>query len=238
MNCKLFSCSIFIWNFVEFSFFVTVLNFILIPHTNLNNLIKFPKGSYLLIEYVNVTHPPRPQKRYGQLSVTVLRGDDDKYYFNSRADIFEDLGRQRIQFVAGIPRTASDRNYEHVYYRAVFDFCKSASVIVNNPFLRTFLDGFNKGADHVFGKLLEKNEGFVEKFQISGCNTPKGVYKSTNFTFDPNLLIPLKVNSKFRAEFKFFALKLNNKTWVQLYAVHARGVVKNELVKAGQSSYV
>lgn len=73
------------------------------------------------------------------------------YYFNSTAEIYEDLGRQKQDIGVFIPSSKLDRVYEHVYFRSSFDICKRANGLTSNSFMRAFMDGFMKGADHVLG---------------------------------------------------------------------------------------
>jgi hypothetical protein len=106
----------------------------------------------LIVEYVNSSHPPRTQKQYGHLDWSFWKGANDQFYFNSRAEIFENLGRQRQIVSLYIPQTKDDRIYENCYYRTVFDVCKTARHVLANSVIRAFIDGFMNGADHIFGK--------------------------------------------------------------------------------------
>lgn len=120
---------------------------------NQANIESFQNAELTIIR-LTIEHPPPNQKQYGHLTVTSFKGSDNLYYFNSSAEILEDLGRQKEDISVFTPVSKSDRNYEHLYYRSTFDICKRANGLRSNSFMRAFMDGFMKGADHVLGNCI------------------------------------------------------------------------------------
>lgn len=66
-----------------------------------------------------------------------------------------------------------------------------------------------------------------------GCAAPKGVYATTNFTFNYNLIIPVRDEIKFRFVLRFLALKKDNKTFLPLFVINFKGKFENKLDLSG-----
>lgn len=189
----------------------------------------FKQDSVIWVDSLNTTHPLRGQKQHGHLEVVFWKGSNSHYFFNSTAEIFENLGRQKQIISVFTPQSKNDRTTEKYYFQSVFDACKSGEHRITTKLLKSFIEGYSIGADHLFGKSLKYDTYHLPtwSFLSAGCKTPKGIYTSTNFTFDDSLMISLKMQKRFRMEFKFLALKPNNKTWVHLYTIHSRGSAGN-----------
>lgn len=104
-----------------------------------------------------MTHPPPNQKQYGHLTLVVWNGSDNIFYLNSRAEIFEDLGRQKEDVMLFTPASEIDKDLKHVTYKSSFDFCKGARNIMSNKFLLTYLGELVKKADHILSNFKVEN---------------------------------------------------------------------------------
>jgi hypothetical protein len=93
---------------------------------------------------LRVTHP---SKQYGKLTVDYWIGSDGKTYFNSSANIFVDLGKQKETVKIFQASSSNDEICTHLYLQSSVDMCKAVKGIITNPLMRTFFDGFLKGVD-------------------------------------------------------------------------------------------
>jgi hypothetical protein len=97
-----------------------------------------------------VTHPPI---KYGHLNVSFVKGQDNLIYWNTSAEIFENLGKQKQIIKIFTPETQKDQVCEHLYFSTSIDLCRFSKGVRSNPFMKAFMDGFFKKADHTISKI-------------------------------------------------------------------------------------
>lgn len=84
--------------------------------------------------------------------MSYTKSPDGLHFFSSSAKILEDLGRQKQRVEFYLPETPKDENCNYLYFQSQLDWCKVAQGTVATLFMRTFLDGFLKKADHAISK--------------------------------------------------------------------------------------
>lgn len=103
------------------------------------------------IRRLRVKHPTEIGSRLCTINVTYWNDPSGTAYFNTSAECFEDLGKQKLTMTIYQPLTPSDYECTHVYMKTSVDFCKAANGLFSNSFIRTFMLGFLDKADHVPG---------------------------------------------------------------------------------------